>query len=167
MTLFVCYSGVVFRFHLAYLYHTMHKQHYTPKRLSFNASFIQTVFIAEICDNYPYQTITIYHSLKAFFALLLPITVHGRVSDIWRSYFSQVCQLDLFYLVAINNDNMQIALNICNAHYFTIKRKPFSASLYHGRGFHCLSSTIGKDSDLFRGKMITSTNLTKEFSTYP
>ena len=45
------------------------------------------------------------------------------------------------------------------------KKKLFSASLYHGRGFHCLSSTIGKDSDLYVEQ--TSANLTKGFSTWP
>jgi len=37
----------------------------------------------------PYNAQATLHSKEAFFALLLPITVHGRVSDIWRSYFSQ------------------------------------------------------------------------------
>ena len=31
---------------------------------------------------------------------------------------------------------------------YDIKERIFLASLYHGRGFHCLSSTIGKNSDL-------------------
>ncbi|XP_061179250.1 uncharacterized protein LOC133187875 isoform X2 [Saccostrea echinata] len=30
------------------------------------------------------------HFQKAFFCLYLPVTVHGRVSDIWRSYIAQV-----------------------------------------------------------------------------
>lgn len=37
----------------------------------------------------PYNAQATLHSKEAFFGLLLPITVHGRVSDIWRSYFSQ------------------------------------------------------------------------------
>ena len=36
------------------------------------------------------RTFSIFAFNQAFFGLLLPITVHGRVSDIWRSYFSQV-----------------------------------------------------------------------------
>lgn len=30
------------------------------------------------------------HFPVAFWGMLLPVTVHGRVSDIWRSYFTQV-----------------------------------------------------------------------------
>ena len=37
----------------------------------------------------PYNAQATLHSRAAFWALLLPITVHGRVSDIWRSYFAQ------------------------------------------------------------------------------
>ena len=37
----------------------------------------------------PYNAQATLHFKSAFFALLLPVTVHGRVSDIWRSYFAQ------------------------------------------------------------------------------
>ena len=37
----------------------------------------------------PYNAQATIHTYKAMFALLLPVTVPGRVSDIWRSYFSQ------------------------------------------------------------------------------
>ena len=37
----------------------------------------------------PYNAQATLHFESAFWALLLPITVHGRVSDIWRSYLSQ------------------------------------------------------------------------------
>jgi len=37
----------------------------------------------------PYNAQATIHTYKAMFALLLPSTVTGRVSDIWRSYFSQ------------------------------------------------------------------------------
>jgi len=37
----------------------------------------------------PYNAQATLHQREAFFGLLLPITVHGRVSDIWRSYFTQ------------------------------------------------------------------------------
>ena len=37
----------------------------------------------------PYNAQASIHTYKAMFALLLPMTVPGRVSDIWRSYFSQ------------------------------------------------------------------------------
>jgi hypothetical protein len=37
----------------------------------------------------PYNAQATLHFQSAFFGLLLPVTVHGRVSDIWRSYFTQ------------------------------------------------------------------------------
>ncbi|GFH62185.1 hypothetical protein CTEN210_18661 [Chaetoceros tenuissimus] len=37
----------------------------------------------------PYNAQATIHTYNAFWATLLPITVPGRVSDIWRSYFSQ------------------------------------------------------------------------------
>ena len=37
----------------------------------------------------PYNAQATLHFKKSFWGLLLPITVHGRVSDIWRSYFAQ------------------------------------------------------------------------------
>ena len=30
------------------------------------------------------------HMYSSLWSLLLPVTVHGRVSDIWRGYFAQV-----------------------------------------------------------------------------
>ncbi len=37
----------------------------------------------------PYNAQATLHFEAGFYALILPITVHGRVSDIWRSYFAQ------------------------------------------------------------------------------
>ena len=37
----------------------------------------------------PYNAQATLHFKSSFWALLLPITVHGRVSDIWRSYITQ------------------------------------------------------------------------------
>jgi hypothetical protein len=37
----------------------------------------------------PYNAQATVHLSPSFFALLLPFTVHGRVSDIWRSYIAQ------------------------------------------------------------------------------
>ncbi|CAF3586610.1 unnamed protein product [Rotaria sp. Silwood1] len=37
----------------------------------------------------PYNAQASMHYRKSFWGLLLPITVHGRVSDIWRSYVTQ------------------------------------------------------------------------------
>jgi len=36
----------------------------------------------------PYNAQATVHLYEAFWGLLLPVTVHGRVSDIWRSYFT-------------------------------------------------------------------------------
>ena len=35
----------------------------------------------------PYNAQATLHFYEAFWALYLPVTVAGRVSDIWRSYF--------------------------------------------------------------------------------
>ncbi|CAM9486179.1 unnamed protein product [Ectocarpus sp. 8 AP-2014] len=37
----------------------------------------------------PYNAQATLHFPVAFWGMLLPVTVHGRVSDIWRSYFTQ------------------------------------------------------------------------------
>ena len=37
----------------------------------------------------PYNSQATLHHSSSFWGLLLPVTVHGRVSDIWRSYFNQ------------------------------------------------------------------------------
>ena len=37
----------------------------------------------------PYNAQATLHSYDAFWGLLLPCTVHGRVTDIWRAYFTQ------------------------------------------------------------------------------
>ena len=43
----------------------------------------------------PYNAQATLHTKDALWATLLPITVHGRVSDIWRSYFSECLFHDL------------------------------------------------------------------------
>ncbi len=45
----------------------------------------------------PYNAQATLHFYDAFWALLLPVTVAGRVSDIWRSYIGQALfkRLDL------------------------------------------------------------------------
>ena len=37
----------------------------------------------------PYNAQATLHKREALWGMLLPVTVHGRVSDIWRSYFTQ------------------------------------------------------------------------------
>ena len=50
----------------------------------------------------PYNAQATLHFESAFWALLLPITVHGRVSDIWRSYVAQTlfwdCDLQVGFI---------------------------------------------------------------------
>lgn len=48
----------------------------------------------------PYNAQATLHFQKAFWAMLLPVTVHGRVSDIWRSYFAQALFADIDLAVA-------------------------------------------------------------------
>jgi hypothetical protein len=43
----------------------------------------------------PYNAQATIHTSKALWALLLPLTVPGRVSDIWRGYFAQALFRDL------------------------------------------------------------------------
>ena len=43
----------------------------------------------------PYNAQATLHLQPSFWALMLPTTVHGRVSDIWRSYFAQRLFWDL------------------------------------------------------------------------
>ncbi len=43
----------------------------------------------------PYNAQATLHLYSALWTLLLPVTVHGRVSDIWRSYFAQRLMSDL------------------------------------------------------------------------
>ena len=43
----------------------------------------------------PYNAQATIHTYQALWALLLPFTVPGRVSDIWRGYFAQAIFKDL------------------------------------------------------------------------
>ena len=49
----------------------------------------------------PYNAQATLHTAKALWAILLPRTVPGRVSDIWRGYFAQVLFRDLGLSVAL------------------------------------------------------------------
>lgn len=48
----------------------------------------------------PYNAQATVHLQEAFWGLLLPVTVHGRVSDIWRAYLVQKLLWDLGQVVA-------------------------------------------------------------------
>lgn len=48
----------------------------------------------------PYNAQATVHLYEAFWGLLLPVTVHGRVSDIWRAYLTQKLLWDVGQVVA-------------------------------------------------------------------
>jgi len=48
----------------------------------------------------PYNAQATVHLYEAFWGLLLPVTVHGRVSDIWRAYLTQKLLWDIGQVVA-------------------------------------------------------------------
>jgi len=50
----------------------------------------------------PYNAQATVHLYEAFWGLLLPVTVHGRVSDIWRAYLTQKLLWDVGQVVAIH-----------------------------------------------------------------
>jgi len=47
----------------------------------------------------PYNAQATVHLYEAFWGLLLPVTVHGRVSDIWRSYLTEKLLWDIGQVV--------------------------------------------------------------------
>jgi len=50
----------------------------------------------------PYNAQATVHLYEAFWGLLLPVTVHGRVSDIWRAYLTQKLLWDVGQVVAFH-----------------------------------------------------------------
>jgi len=48
----------------------------------------------------PYNAQATVHLYEAFWGLLLPVTVHGRVSDIWRAYLAQKLLWDIGQVVS-------------------------------------------------------------------
>ncbi len=63
----------------------------------------------------PYNAQATLHFKASFFALYLPTTVPGRVSDIWRSYISQVL---LFIAPCYTVQQMNSFININLMKYF-------------------------------------------------
>ena len=112
-------------FLLVYMSHTMHKQRFTPKRSLMNLARMKATF------SFPVSQYLRNIDNQAFFALLLPITVHGRVSDIWRSYISQVF-----------NKTWPLSMIITRTNH--IERFLSAASFHPGRCLCCLSSSFGE-----------------------
>jgi hypothetical protein len=50
----------------------------------------------------PYNAQATLHAYDALWGLLLPCTVHGRVTDIWRAYFTQRLLWDVGYRIAFS-----------------------------------------------------------------
>jgi len=50
----------------------------------------------------PYNAQATAHLYDAFWGLLLPVTVHGRVSDIWRAYLTQKLLWDIGQVVSFS-----------------------------------------------------------------
>ena len=50
----------------------------------------------------PYNAQATLHAYDALWGLLLPCTVHGRVTDIWRAYFTQRLLWDAGYRIAFS-----------------------------------------------------------------
>lgn len=53
----------------------------------------------------PYNSQSTLHTFKALFAVLLPLTAHPRVSDIWRSYIAQRLFAEIGVRVAFHSPN--------------------------------------------------------------
>ena len=100
---------------------------------------------------------------QAFFALLLPITVHGRVSDIWRSYISQVFNKTFPFKCCINHhcdglsqSSWSMIITRGPKSYLTNFYPP--ASFHLGRCFCCLSSSFGEYIAMFLSLVFLSSS---------
>ena len=74
----------------------------------------------------PYNAQCVVHSNRAFWGMLLPVTVNGRVSDIWRSFITQRLLWDLDERVAF-----------------------LPAKVVHDRVFHDYLKDFQSESDLY------------------
>merc|ERR1712061_490045 len=54
----------------------------------------------------PYNAQATVHLQEAFWGLLLPVTVHGRVSDIWRAYLVQKLLWDQGQVIAFTQPHV-------------------------------------------------------------
>ena len=67
----------------------------------------------------PYNAQATLHFKRAFFALYLPISVSGRVSDIWRSYIAQA----IFKLchIRVGFPARPLVVQVRNAHNLNVR----------------------------------------------
>jgi hypothetical protein len=63
----------------------------------------------------PYNAQATMHFYSSFWSLLLPVTVHGRVSDIWRGYFAQRVGNDINMRIAFSTPAV---MQVRNAHNY-------------------------------------------------
>ena len=68
-----------------------------PKQIPLSRSHRPNIKLLKVPDRSyaPYNAQATLHSYSALWSLLLPVTVHGRVSDIWRGYIYQRLAKDL------------------------------------------------------------------------
>lgn len=64
----------------------IHRLTRTPLTFAFDSATPYAALIGLAGINAPYNAQATLYTSKALWGLLLPVTVHGRVSDIWRSY---------------------------------------------------------------------------------
>jgi len=87
-------KGLVFKRHTKYKNNAsdkeVHEYYNTVSELSTQGSVLVPSHALV-----PYNAQATVHMQQAMFALFLPFTVSGRVSDIWRSYFAQVLFRDI------------------------------------------------------------------------
>ena len=62
----------------------------------------------------PYNAQATLHSYSALWSLLLPVTVHGRVSDIWRGYIYQRLAKDLGLDLLFSSPSVTQVRNVHN-----------------------------------------------------
>jgi hypothetical protein len=95
----------------------------------------------------PYNAQASIHTYKAMFALVLPGTVKGRVSDIWRSYFSQRIFRDIDTSNNTSSDNGNGNGNIIGGDGLKVVILP--PDIVHERNEHSLLADMQAEDDLY------------------
>lgn len=85
------------------------------KEIPFSFRKSATIFAAAPGRVAPFNAQATLWTKDALWGMLLPVTVHGRVSDIWRSYFMQRLMKDLDIHVAFTSP---IAVQYRNVHSY-------------------------------------------------
>ena len=89
-----------------------------PSKPSYGYAFYQKPLQSVLHAPFEQQQATL-HFPEAFWGMLLPVTVHGRVSDIWRSYFTQALLPSVGAVVAFAPAWVeQVRAEIREAHFY-------------------------------------------------